>query len=91
MPFIPIIAFCAAIAGEPDMNRCTWVSDESIHPRTETACIIRAHEIRRNQNVIVTAMEQPYNGHQWTGPAGYALFCIDESEESDFWKSRGLS
>ena len=90
--FIPILALCAAVNGEPDMSRCTYVDDVSFAYSTITACEMRALSILRSDEVKMNVSFQLYQQYGYMShKLAYKMWCIEDDNVDDFYQRIGIS
>lgn len=90
MAFIPVIALCTALSGEPNMSQCVFVDDQTYAFQTETGCAIRATDMKDNVSVRQSAANQLYQQYGYVGPQGFSLWCIEERNLRDFYQKMGV-
>lgn len=90
MAFIPVIALCAALNGEPNMEQCVFVDDQTHAFQSQTGCVIRATDMKDNPIVRQDAARQLYTQYGYTGPQGFSLWCIEEHDLRNFYNHMGV-
>jgi len=90
MAFIPVIALCTALNGETDVNRCVFIDDQTYPFQTETACAIRATDIKDSLYVQQSAAYALYIQYGYSGSMNFSLWCIDEHNLRDFYNEKGV-
>jgi hypothetical protein len=75
---------------EPDMKQCVWLEDTAYAFRTETACAIRATELKDMPAILQSTANSLFAEYGYVGRQGYALFCIPEDEMKQFYRERGV-
>jgi len=94
MGLVPVVAFCAAMAAgdmaPSDPSGCVFVSDDYAF-RTETACVIRATDIKDDRDILWSAYQALYVTLQEDpGQMRWYYWCVPDTELKRFYQELGV-